>query len=647
MSLGAGRVNLFAHRLGERRVAATSVVFSERSASRQEGASRLATYAVKQERSVPLVLPRHPDAPQEDRFEAWCDAERSSGRLLAVDLFSGAGGLGSGVEAAGWTVVAAVDHDRAALETHRANFRGQALKVDMSDPAQVASLIEQLRPVGIDLVAGGPPCQPFSRAGRAKIRSLINEGVRDAVDARKELWRAFVDVVLALSPRAVLMENVPDMAIGDDLVVIREIASTLEGAGYAVDYRLLDAWRHGVPQHRKRFILQARRDGVRPRWPAFSDRRVVVRDAIADLPPLQETTGARELRYGGEPCSELSRELRGEDAGDVIYDHMTRPVRDDDREAFKLMTSSTLYSDLPERLRRYRSDTFNDKYKRLDWDELSRTITAHIAKDGYWYIHPSEHRTLTVREAARIQTFSDDFRFAGTRSDAFRQIGNAVPPLLGRVVAETIRPSSTEREECAWLPVLRQRLTEWAERERLTKWWLYPGPDMTVPGATVAALLDVHRLSADAASALMEPLRGVQDLSIESLHHVDVQALSKTRKHAVRQLRDVLRRRDHASSVSQVASLFGSAQRRVFSLLQGVSELTVNDQVSRVVTLLMNLPEEHTGLRTDIKVALAQLVSNGDDAALRMCAIRSISVSEARAQIVPRSTPQPTQCEEG
>lgn len=99
--------------------------------------------------------------------------EKTSGRPLAVDLFSGAGGLGLGVEAAAWTVAVAVDHDRAALETHRSNFRGLALDVDMSDQNQVVELIEQLSPLGIDLVAGGPPCQPFSRAGRAKIRSLI------------------------------------------------------------------------------------------------------------------------------------------------------------------------------------------------------------------------------------------------------------------------------------------------------------------------------------------------------------------------------------------------------------------------------------------------------------------------------------------
>lgn len=593
----------------------------------------MATYAVKLERSAPLVLPRHKDAPDDGSFAEWCQLEKSSGRPLAVDLFSGAGGLGAGVEAAGWTVAAAVDHDTAALETHRANFRGQALDVDMADPTQVTALIERLRLLGIDLVAGGPPCQPFSRAGRAKIRSLINDGVRAAVDPRRELWRSFIRVVLALKPRAVLMENVPDMAIGDDLLVIRAIADILEGAGYVVDYRLLDAWRHGVPQHRKRFILQARNDGALPTWPTPMGHRPTVRDAIEDLPSLGDTIGARELPYRGQPNSALAKTLH-DDGADVIYDHMTRPVRNDDREAFMLMNSSTLYSDLPKHLRRYRSDTFNDKYKRLDWDDLSRTITAHIAKDGYWYIHPKEHRTLTVREAARIQTFRDSFRFAGTRSDAFRQIGNAVPPALGRAVADTILPLVEPRREQPRLPDLRRKLSLWATEQRKTTWWLYPGPEMTAAAAAVAALLDIHRLPSATAASLMEPLRGVPDLSIESLQHIDVHALGKTRKDAVRRLRSIVRQSPSADCIPRVAAILGDAQHSVFSLLRGGNELLVNEHVGKVVTLLMRLPTGHTGLRTDIKVALAQLVSSGDEAALRMCAIRAIAVSEARARIL-------------
>ncbi|WP_080983950.1 DNA cytosine methyltransferase [Micrococcus luteus] len=598
----------------------------------------MAKYAVKLERSAPLTLLRHPDAPEDEKFDDWCAAEKDAGRPLAIDLFSGAGGLGAGVEAAGWTVVAAVDHDRAALETHRANFRGQALDIDMSDQAQVKTLIEKLRPIGIDLVAGGPPCQPFSRAGRAKIRSLVEDGARDEVDARKELWRSFIDVVIALQPRAVLMENVPDMAIGDDLIVIREIADILERDGYIVDYRLLDAWRHGVPQHRKRFILQARRDGAVPTWPSLSADRPTVRDAISDLPSLNDTTGARELPYSGKPTSNLAKQLRASAEASVIHDHMTRPVRADDREAFELMTSSTLYSDLPDHLKRYRSDTFNDKYKRLPWDDLSRTITAHIAKDGYWYIHPSEHRTLTVREAARIQTFPDEFRFAGTRSDAFRQIGNAVPPILGRVVAEMVLPLDVPRANVGALPAMRDRLTAWARQQRESTWWLYPGPEMTAASAAVVALLELHRLPKEAADSIMSPLRGVQDFSIASLQHIDAQVLSKTRKRRLRELREMLRGPGMVDWKPRVAASMGTAQRKLFSLLQGDEELIVNERVKNVVAMLMDLPEAQTGLHTDIKVALAQLVSSGPDAALRMCALRFITVSEARARIKPTSS---------
>ncbi len=515
----------------------------------------------------------------------------------------------------------------------------------MSDRDQVAALVERLGPLKIDLIAGGPPCQPFSRAGRAKIQSLINDGVRDEIDARRELWRSFIDVVLALKPRAVLLENVPDMAIGDDLVVIRAIAEILEGAGYVVDYRLLDAWRHGVAQHRKRFILQARNDGALPAWPRPVERRPTVRDAIEDLPSLYETTGARELPYTGQPSSALAKALH-DDGADIIYDHMTRPVRDDDREAFKLMTSSTLYSDLPEHLRRYRSDTFNDKYKRLDWDDLSRTITAHIAKDGYWYIHPEEHRTLTVREAARIQTFPDSFRFAGTRSDAFRQIGNAVPPALGRTVAETILPLQEPRQDEPRLFHLRHRLSSWADKQRMTKWWLYPGPNMTAAAAAVAALLDVHRLPVTTAASLMEPLRGAPELSIESLRHIDVHTLSKTRRDALRMLRGILRESQSVDWIPRVAAMLGDAQHRIFSLLRGGNELLVNEHVGKVVALLMELPEGHTGLRTDIKVALAQLVSSGEEAAVRMCAIRSIAVSEARARILNPASPHQAESRE-
>jgi DNA (cytosine-5)-methyltransferase 1 len=122
----------------------------------------------------------------------------------------------------------------------------------------------------------------------------------------------------------------------------------------------------------------------------------------------------------------------------AVFDHICRDVRADDLKAFKLLPPGGTYADLPADLQRYRTDIFTDKYRRLAWSELSRSITAHIAKDGYWYIHPEQHRTLSVREAARLQSFPDQFRFAGTQTHRYRQIGNAVPPALGEAIGRSL-----------------------------------------------------------------------------------------------------------------------------------------------------------------------------------------------------------------
>ena len=549
-----------------------------------------------------------------------------------------------GLEAAGWTVAIAVDNNEVALKTHRANFRGLALNVDMSNPDEVESLIKMVRNIDIDLVAGGPPCQPFSRAGRAKIRSLVDQGVRDRNDQRKELWRSFVRVVLALRPRTVLMENVPDMAIADDLSVIREIAQMLEQNGYSVDYRLLDAWRCGVPQHRKRFILQARRDGVALNWPKPVHRIVTVYDAIGDLPRLGKGTGARQMSYLPDSQSEFAKMLSEESSGQFVYDHMTRPVRADDRQAFSLMTSKTLYSDLPQHLRRYRSDTFVDKYKRLAWDDLSRTITAHIAKDGYWYIHPEENRTLTVREAARIQTFPDHFRFSGTRSDAFRQIGNAVPPLLARSVATCLTPLSSSLSGSPLVlsnEVLRTVIARWALSDRSNRWWLYCGPQMTRDAAFVAALLDMHRMKNDSAAQLMVPLVGSGNLANLDQELDSMSFLTAARRSRLRKALDTLRDDDYNIDNEKVASLLSDAQIGVYRLLMGENVLVLNEYVRRNVSILKGLPDHQTGLLTDIKVALSQLVANDDLASLRMGAIRVMSGAQVQ-MIVDEAMTYPT-----
>ena len=431
--------------------------------------------------SKPVRLDRHSNARSPAEWRVWAV---SSSRPIAVDLFSGAGGLSCGLEAAGYRVILSVDSDEWALESHAHNFPGLTMAGDLALDESRDKVVELLDGLEVDLVAGGPPCQPFSRAGKSKIRSLVDQGLRHPVDVRKELWRAFVDVVERVKPKAVLMENVPDMAFADDTFVVRVISDRLERAGYEVDARIVDTWLYGVPQHRQRLIVVGVRKGSVFEWPAPSER-VTVRDAIGDLPVLHVSPdtpiGAELMGYGETRPGGFASDAREgcSDAG-LLHDHQTRAVREDDYEAFKLMTPETLYSDLPDEVKRYRDDIFDDKYNRLDWSGLSRTITAHIAKDGYWYIHPEQHRTLTVRETARIQTFPDYFRFAGSRSNQFRQIGNAVPPALGKVIGSAVidclrEENGVGKSRSHDRSLFRERLGRWAAEDAEKVSWAYPG----------------------------------------------------------------------------------------------------------------------------------------------------------------------------
>jgi DNA (cytosine-5)-methyltransferase 1 len=322
----------------------------------------------------------------------------------------------------------------------------------------------------VDVVAGGVPCQPFSRAGRSKIRSLVAEGRRPSVDPRAGLWKAFTDIVAGLRPRAVLLENVPDLAVWDEGAVLASILGSLEEVGFRTDAKLMNAFDHGVPQHRTRLIIVGTQRGATFDWPAAA-ARFTVRDAIDDLPPIPPAHREPRMAYPG-PRSWLQERLRRDvPETDVpwVHDHISRDVRPDDAEAFSLLSQGQTFADLPARLQRYRADTFADKYKRLSWDGLSRSITAHIAKDGYWYIHPDQHRTLSIREAARIQTFPDWFRFAGQPSLQYRQVGNAVPPLLaeaiGGALAAALAQSPTRRRTRGRAATFRGALLAWHAAE--------------------------------------------------------------------------------------------------------------------------------------------------------------------------------------
>ncbi|WP_344928252.1 DNA cytosine methyltransferase [Saccharopolyspora gregorii] len=588
----------------------------------------MATYGVKLLRSDLLELEEHSDSCTEAGFGQWCADKVAGGRRLAVDLFAGAGGLSLGMVRAGWTVAASVDSNSFALKTHRANFPGVALAKDLAVPADRRSLIAMLQRAEIDLIAGGPPCQPFSRAGRSKIRSLVAAGTRPEHDERKELWQAYLEVVLRVRPRAVLMENVPDMALGDDFHVVRTIVDRLERVGYRTQLSLVDAWRYGVPQHRKRLIVLARRDSDHFDWPEPTSD-VTLHEAIHDLPRLRETTGAREMSYTATAhLSEFAKLMRQDAESDRLWDHMTRPVRDDDREIFGMMTSRTLYAQIAPELRRYKTGTFDDKYKRLDWGERSRSITAHIAKDGYWYIHPEEARTLTVREAARIQTFPDWFRFAGSRSHAFQQIGNAVPPLLGQAAATALRPlpSRPKRRINQWR-LMQNRLTAWAESHRLGRFWcLLPGDQLGPVTAAVVTLLDPAPAELRTFNPVLAQIAARDRITDSALAAFRAQSVRTGAIRSLEALRDV---QDGPVVLDEPENLpavleMKPAQTALLRLLAGDDLLLVTQPVMRVAARVLGTASDRVNTLTDGRVDLARLVGGGADAPLRMAAIRLI-----------------------
>lgn len=397
----------------------------------------MSKYGVPFVKGPEVKLPPHP---QSCSLECVKEFAQNSSRPLSIDLFSGAGGLSLGLRLAGFQVILAAEIEREAAETHRAQFPGATICVDLSDPDVIDNICSALDGVELDLVAGGPPCQPYSQAAFSKVRHLEAFHGRQA-DSRRSLWASYIEIVRRTRPKAVLVENVPDMAFGRDGVVLRNLVEDLENLGYAVHSRVLASDSFGVPQHRQRLITVAFKDPRPFAWPDREDYdQRVLRDAIEDLPAVEGGNKEESRPYHSTPTvlQKYFRDSVPPDQASVIYDHHTRAVRSDDLEAFKLMTSKTKYGDLPDHLKRYRDDIFQDKYKRLDFDTLSRTITAHISQDGYWYIHPTQHRTLTIREAARIQTFPDYFRFCGFPRHAFKQIGEAVPPLLGKAVGRSV-----------------------------------------------------------------------------------------------------------------------------------------------------------------------------------------------------------------
>lgn len=432
--------------------------------------------AVPFRRGERISLARRDDAPDPTDLAATREWVRSGSEPTAVDLFCGAGGLSLGLERAGFRVVLGADSDAMAMETHAHNVGGLNWVGDLSDPTELLDAANSWGVQKVDLVAGGVPCQPFSRAGAARLKKLAASGRRDEIDPRAGLWKSFITCVEVLQPRAVLVENVPDLPRWNDGAVLIGLMDGLRDLGFQVDARILRAADFGIPQHRARLLIVGFRDTGAFDWPSPVQESVSLGEGIGDLPPVPGGHWEQRIRYlKSRQTSDYQRlmraDLRGEERW-FVNDHITREVRDDDHEAYGLLSEGQTYRDLPPHLQRYRTDIFTDKYKRLSRDEPGRSITAHIAKDGYWYIHPTQHRTLSIREAARVQSFPDDFCFAGQTTHRFRQIGNAVPPLLAEAIGRSINDALQGVRVPAPITAdgIRAPLLDWRQTRRPHPW---------------------------------------------------------------------------------------------------------------------------------------------------------------------------------
>lgn len=347
--------------------------------------------------------------------------------LKVVDLFCGAGGLSRGFIDASFEVVLGIDHEEAALKTFTKNHNNaQTLLLDLFDHSNIEKIKENLdnRKIKVDVLVGGPPCQGFSLAGK-----------RDEDDDRNILYKAMVKTAELIKPRVIVLENVPGLLTLYGGKAAKRIYSDFENLGYMMNAKVLYAPNFGVPQIRKRVFFIGILNGTRP----FSYPEPIVKDAnkfitteqaLSDLPSLVDDYdySLDKIRdYATNPQSEYQIKMRKK--SNFAVNHY--PTRHEQKtiDTIALVPDGGNYKDLPHELsKRFK---YKESMKRYNSKKPSLTIdTGHRTHFHYKY-----NRIPTVRECARLQSFPDDFIFYGSKQQQYRQVGNAVPPLLGKNLA--------------------------------------------------------------------------------------------------------------------------------------------------------------------------------------------------------------------
>jgi DNA (cytosine-5)-methyltransferase 1 len=385
-----------------------------------------------------------------------------------IDLFCGAGGLSCGLEQAGFHPILANEKVEQYAKTYQVNNPNTKLvigDVRNIDECELHNLVKEYG--NIDLIAGGPPCQGFS----------INAPIRSLNDSRNHLFKEYLRIVHEIRPKAVLIENVPGIVSLGEGTVVEQIYKILNDMGYNVKHRILFAGHYGVPQLRFRTIFIGIKGyeknivfpepeyyvnavanftkskelcyTVYPLQQSIMKPKTTVWDAISDLPKIKGGEKCSNFAYENKPQSDYQAILRKD--SDSITSHWCSRLSAINIERLKHIPVGGSWRDipfnlLPAGLKRARRSDHTKRYGRLDPKELCSTIMTKC--DPHWgsFFHPYQERIISVREAARIQSFPDKYMFTGNMTEQYEQVGNAVPPLLARAVGLSIQ-NMLERSE--------------------------------------------------------------------------------------------------------------------------------------------------------------------------------------------------------
>jgi len=404
-----------------------------------------------------------------------------------IDLFAGTGGLSEGFVRKGFIPAAHVEMDKNACLTLKtriayhylnANNRNEiygeyligkisreelykqvprelldtVINVEISESNLnmiFENIMKNLHKLGyehVDIIVGGPPCQAYSLIGRARDPN----GKKD--DLRNYLYRLYMKFLEFFNPSLFVFENVPGLLSARNGKFLNDIMLLFNDAGYEFDYKIHNAYDFGVLQKRKRVIFIGWLKKLGLIYPDYEreSNGYLVKDLLIDLPPLRP---GERMQYGDYYVTSPTKYLKRyglRNKNDLLIHHDTRPHNKRDLKIYKMAIETwqrerkrLKYTDIPREYRTHKNTrSFLDRYKVVANDlPYSHTVTAHIAKDGHYYIHPDIHqiRSLSVREAARLQSFPENYYFEGSRTSQFMQIGNAVPPLMAEKIAEKLR----------------------------------------------------------------------------------------------------------------------------------------------------------------------------------------------------------------